>query len=59
MTNATQRITAMAIFYSIAIVLRYYIAEIKPDFFTNSNLYIQILLLGIGPLFGGLIVTKF
>lgn len=59
MTNSTKRITAIAIFYIIAIGLRYYITEIKPDFYTNSNLYINVLLQGIGPLLGGLFVIKF
>ena len=59
MTNSTKRITAIVIFYIIAIGLRYYITEIKPDFYTNSNLYIKVLLLGIGPLLGGLFVIKF
>lgn len=59
MTNSTKRITAITIFYSIAIGLRYYITELKPDFFANSNLYIKVLLQGIGPLFGGLFVIKF
>lgn len=59
MTNSTKRISAIAIFYIIAIGLRYYITEIKPDFFTNSNLYIKVLLQGIGPLLGGLFVIKF
>lgn len=59
MTNATKRITAVLIFYTIAIALRYYITEIKPDFFINSNLYIRVLLQGIGPLLGGLFVVKF
>ncbi len=58
MTNSTKRITAITIFYIIAIGLRYYITEIKPSFFTNSNLYINILLQGIGPLLGGLFVIK-
>jgi membrane protease YdiL (CAAX protease family) len=59
MTNSTKRITAITIFCIIAIGLRYYITQIKPDFFTNSNLYINILLQGIGPLLGGLFVIKF
>ena len=58
MTNSTKRITAIMIFYTIAIGLRYYITEIKPDFFANSNLYINVLLQGIGPLLGGLFVVK-
>ena len=59
MTNSTKRISAIVIFYIIAIGLRYYITEIKPDFFTNSNLYINVLLQAIGPLLGGLFVIKF
>lgn len=59
MTNSTKRITTIAIFYIIAIGLRYYITEIKPDFFTNSNFYIKVVLQGIGPLLGGLFVIKF
>lgn len=59
MTNSTKRIIAIAIFYIIAIGLRYYITEFRPDFFTNSNLYIKVLLQGIGPLLGGLFVIKF
>ena len=58
MTISTKKISAIIIFYSIAIGLRYYITEIKPDFFTSSNLYINILLQGIGPLLGGLFVIK-
>ncbi len=59
MTNSTKRITAIVLFYLIAIGLRYYITEIKPNFFNNSNLYIKILLQGIGPLLGGIFAIKF
>ncbi len=59
MTNSAKRITAIAIFYVSAIGLRYYITVIKPDFFIHSNLYIHVLLQGIGPLLGGLFVIKF
>ena len=58
MTNLIKRIISIAIFFIIAIGLRYYITEIRPDFFTNSSIYIQILLQGIGPLIGGFIVIK-
>ncbi|MGO3285836.1 MAG: CPBP family intramembrane glutamic endopeptidase [Mesonia sp.] len=58
MSTSAKKISAIAIFYSIAIGLRYYITVIKPDFFTNANLYIQVLLQGIGPLLGGLFVIK-
>lgn len=59
MTSSAKRITAISIFYIIAIGLRYYITVFKPDFFINSNLYINVLLQGIGPLLGGLFVIKF
>lgn len=59
MTHPTKRITAIAIFYLIAIGLRYYITVIKPDFFTEANLYIHVLLQSIGPLLGGLFVILF
>ena len=59
MTNSNKRITAIVIFFIIAIVLRYSINVIKPDFYTNANIYIRVLLQGIGPLFGGFFVVKF
>lgn len=59
MTNTIKKITSISVFFIIAIGLRYYITVIKPEFYTNSSLYIQILLQGIGPLFGGLFVIKF
>jgi len=59
MTNSTKRITAIIIFYIIAIGLRYYITEFNPAFFINSNLYLKVLLQGVGPLLGGLFVIKF
>lgn len=54
-----KRITAIAIFYLIAIFLRYYITVIQPDFFTDTNIYIHVLLQSIGPLLGGLFVIMF
>ena len=58
MTNSNKRVISIILFYLIAIGLRYYITVVKPAFFTNSNLYINILLQGIGPLLGGLFVIK-
>ncbi len=58
MKNSTKRISAIAMFYIIAIGLRYYITELNPSFFTESNFYIHILLQGIGPLLGGLFAIK-
>ncbi len=49
---------SILVFYSIAISLRYYIADYKPDFLQNINLYLKVLLLGIGPLIGGVFVVK-
>ena len=59
MNTQTKKIGSIAIFYLIAISLRYYIAIIKPDFLSDLSIYLQILALGIGPLIGGLIVVKF
>ncbi len=59
MSNQSKKIASILIFFTIAISLRYYIDIIKPSFILDLHLYLQILLLGIGPLIGGLIVVKF
>jgi len=59
MSNLSKKTASILTFFTIAISLRYYIDVIKPDFLLNLHLYLQILLLGIGPLIGGLIVVKF
>ena len=59
MNTQIKKIGSIAIFYLIAISLRYYIAIIEPDFLSDLSIYLQILALGIGPLIGGLIVVKF
>ncbi len=58
MTRSIKKITAITLFYMIAIGLRIYIREFKPDFFINSTLFVHVLLQGIGPLLGGLFVVK-
>ena len=58
MNNQSKRIVSILIFFTIAISLRYYIDVIKPSFLLDLHLYLQILLLGIGPLLGGLVVVK-
>ena len=58
LTTQSRKIIAIISFYVIAISLRYYIAEVKPLFWQNANLYLKVLLLGIGPLIGGVIVVK-
>ena len=59
MSNQSKKIASILTFFTIAISLRYYIDIIKPSFILDLHLYLQILLLGIGPLIGGLIVVKF
>jgi len=59
MSNQLKKIGSIAIFFTIAISLRYYIDAIKPNFLLDLNLYLKILLLGVGPLIGGLVVVKF
>jgi len=59
MSNQSKKIASILTFFIIAISLRYYIDVIKPSFLLDLHLYLQILLLGIGPLIGGLIVVKF
>jgi membrane protease YdiL (CAAX protease family) len=46
------------LYYLIAMVLRYYLVIIKPDFFISLNTHLQSLLSGISPLIGGLILVK-
>lgn len=58
MSNQSKKIGSIIVFFTIAISLRYYIDVIKPDFLLDLNLYLKILLLGVGPLVGGLIVVK-
>jgi membrane protease YdiL (CAAX protease family) len=58
MSNQSKRIVSILTFFSIAISLRYYIDVIKPNFLLDLHLYLQILLLGVGPLIGGLVVVK-
>jgi len=59
MSNQSKKIASILTFFAIAISLRYYIDIIKPSFLLDLHLYLQILLLGIGPLIGGLVVVKF
>ena len=56
--NILKKISYIALYYVIAIALRYYILIIKPAFFENADYFIQILLEGIGPLFGALLLVK-
>lgn len=46
------------LYYVIALVLRYYLVIIKPEFYTNLNIHGQSLLSGVSPLIGGLILVK-
>ena len=58
MGNQLKKVGAIFIFFTIAISLRYYISIVKPNFLQNINMYLNILLQGIGPLIGGLFVVK-
>ncbi|MEE9348857.1 MAG: CPBP family intramembrane glutamic endopeptidase [Flavobacteriaceae bacterium] len=58
MKSQTKRIGYIAIYYFIAVAFRYYILKVRPNFFTNADVFIQILLEGIGPLLGGLLMIK-
>jgi len=58
MNTQLKRILYILLYYVIAVALRYYILFIKPDFFTNADYFVQILLEGIGPLFAGLLLVK-
>lgn len=46
------------LYYLIAMVLRYYLVIIKPNFYINLNPHLQSLLSGISPLIGGLVLVK-
>ena len=59
MSDQSKKIASILTFFAIAISVRYYIDVIKPNFLLDLHLYLQILLLGIGPLIGGLVVVKF
>jgi len=58
MSNQSKKIGSIVVFFTIAISLRYYITVMKPSFLLNINMYLEILLWGIGPLVGGLVVVK-
>ncbi len=58
MNSQSKKIVAIVIFYAIAISLRYYTNIIEPDFISDLNPYLQILIQGIGPFIGGLVVVK-
>ena len=58
MNKQSKKVVSILTFFAIAISLRYYIDVIKPSFILDLHLYVQILLLGIGPLIGGLVVVK-
>lgn len=57
-TTILKKLGFISLYFIIAVALRYYIFFIKPAFFTNANLFTQILLEGIGPLFAGLLMVK-
>jgi len=59
MKEGTKKIGFIAIFYLIAISLKYYITIVKPDFYTNASLFFESVLVGLGPLIGGLVLVKF
>ena len=59
MNSQSKKIVAIVIFYAIAISLRYYTNIIAPSFIENMSPYLQIIITGIGPLIGGLVVVKF
>ncbi len=59
MHSATlKKIGYITLYYIIAIVLRYYILILKPAFFKDADYFLQILLEGIGPLIGALLMIK-
>jgi len=45
------------IYYFIALLLKYYLTIEKPDFYSNSNEYLQGLMSGISPLIAGLVMV--
>jgi len=58
MSNQFKRVGSIIVFFTIAVLLRYYVDIVKPSFLQNLNMYVVILLHGIGPLVGGLFVVK-
>jgi len=59
MNKGIKKIGFIAIFYLIAISLKYYIIIIKPDFYTDANLLFESILVGLGPLIGALVLVLF
>ncbi len=59
MNSQSKKIAAIVIFYAIAISLRYYTNIMAPSFIESMNPYLQILIQGIGPFIGGLVVVRF
>jgi membrane protease YdiL (CAAX protease family) len=57
MKKSSKKCLSIVLFYLIALSSRYYICIIKPDFYTNSCLFIGAILEGAGPLLGVLIVV--
>ena len=48
----------IALYYIIAISIRYIFIIVKPTFFTELHPYLQSLLTGVGPFIGGLVLIK-
>ena len=47
----------IALYYSIAIVLRYFILFVRPEFIKELPVFVVGLLTGVGPLIGGLVLV--
>ena len=48
----------ISFFFSIAMLLKYYMVYINPSLFKSSGILLQSILCGIGPFLGGLILIK-
>ncbi len=59
MNSQSKKIVAIVIFYAIAISLRYYTNIIEPDFLSDLNPYLRIVITALGPFIGGLVVIRF
>jgi len=58
MKISLKKVGFIALFYCIALFLKYYIVIINPEILNGTNLLVNSLLYGLGPLIGGLILIK-
>ena len=56
MNSTIKKIIFISLYFIIAVVIRYYITIIKPDFYTNADYFLRTILQGIGPFIGGLLM---